>query len=216
MTMSGLPRVTLYHSPNTRSTGARILMEEIGVPYDLQVLNMLAGEQRGAEFLAVNPLGKVPTVRFGDAVVTEQVAVFIFLADLYPGAGLAPTPTDPLRGPYLRWMALYGSAFEPAVLDRALKREPPPARSSVYGSFDELFALIEQQLAQGPWLFGDRFTAADVLWGTALAWVSAFGLIPKVDAIEAYADRVAARPAAMRVRALDTALAAEHKADVEG
>ena len=216
MTAADLPRVTLYHSPNTRSTGARILMEEIGVPYDLHILNMTAGEQRSPAFLAVNPMGKVPTVTLGDAMVSEQVAVYIFLADLYPAAGLAPAVTDPLRGPYLRWMALYGSSFEPAVMDRALKREPPPARMSAYGSFEDLFAMIEAQLAKGPWLFGERFTAADVLWGTALAWVTAFGLIPSSDVIGAYAARVAARPAAVRAREADAALAAEHKAATGG
>ncbi|WP_293865143.1 glutathione S-transferase family protein [uncultured Alsobacter sp.] len=210
--MTDLPRVTLYHSPNTRSTGARILLEELGAPYDLHALNMMAGEQRSPAFLAVNPMGKVPTVTLGDAMVSEQVAVYLFLADLYPGAGLAPSVTDPLRGPYLRWMALYGSSFEPAVMDRAMKREPPPARMSAYGSFEDLYAMIEAQVAKGPWLLGDRFTAADVLWGTALGWVSAFDLVPKSEAIGAYAARVAARPAAVRVREADAALAAEHKA----
>lgn len=216
MAATDLPRVTLYHSPNTRSTGARILLEEIGAPYDLHILNMAAGEQRSPAYLAVNPMGKVPAVRFGDAFVSEQVAVYIFLADLYPAAGLAPAVTDPLRGPWLRWIALYGSSFEPAVMDRALKREPPPARMSAYGSFEDLFAMIEGQLAEGPWLFGDRFTAADVLWGTALGWVTAFGLVPTSDVIGAYAARVAARPAAVRVRDADAALAAEHKAAAGG
>jgi glutathione S-transferase len=212
MPSQALPRVTLFHSPNTRSTGARILLEELGAPHDLHVLNMTAGEHRSPAFLAINPMGKVPTVRLGEAIVTEQVAVSIFLADLYPGAGLAPGLTDPLRGPYLRWIAIYGSSFEPAVMDRALKREAPPVRMSAYGGFDDLFAMIERQLATGPWLFGERFTAADVLWGTALGWVSAFGLIPASDVVAAYAQRVAARPAALRVRELDAALAAEHKA----
>jgi glutathione S-transferase len=216
MASTDLPRVTLYHSPNTRSTGARILLEEIGAPFDLHILNMMAGEQRSPAYLAVNPMGKVPAVRLGEAFVSEQVAVYLYLADLYPAAGLAPALTDPLRGPYLRWMVLYGSSFEPAVMDRALKREPPPAHMSAYGSFEDLYAMIEAQVARGPWLFGERFTAADVLWGTALGWVSAFKLVPPSDALAAYAARVAARPAAMRVREADAALAAEHKAATGG
>ena len=89
---------------------------------------MKAGEQRGAAYLAINPMGKVPAVLHGDALVTEQGAVYTYLADLFPQAGLAPTLGDPLRGPYLRWMFFYGSSFEPAVVDRSMKRDPAPAR----------------------------------------------------------------------------------------
>ncbi|MHB2168748.1 glutathione S-transferase family protein [Alsobacter sp. R-9] len=204
--------VTLFHAPNTRSSGARTLLEELGVPYDLHVLDMKAGEQRGADFLAVNPVGKVPAVRHGDAVVTEQVAVYIYLADLYPQAGLAPAVGDPLRGPYLRWIAMYGSSFEPAVIDRSLKREPTPSQMSVYGDFDTLLGVIVKQLSAGPWLFGDRFTAADVLWGSALSWLTAFRAIPEHPAIAAYVERFSARPAVQKVRAMDKELAAAQEA----
>src|SRR5665213_1750057 len=99
--------IILYHAPNTRSTGARVLLEELGVPYTLEVLNMTAGEQRRPAYLAINPMGKVPAVRHGDALITEQVAVSLYLADLFPEAGLAPALDDPSRGPYLRWMVYY-------------------------------------------------------------------------------------------------------------
>jgi glutathione S-transferase len=105
--------ITLHHAPNTRSTGALILLEELGAPFELHLLNMKAGEQREPAYLAINPMGKVPAVTHGDALVTEQVAVFLYLADLFPQAGLAPAIGDPLRGPYLRWMVFYGSCFEP-------------------------------------------------------------------------------------------------------
>jgi glutathione S-transferase len=114
--------ITLFHSPNTRSSGALILLEELAVPYQLHVLDMKRGEQREAAYLAVNPMGKVPAIKHGDALVTEQPAVFMYLADLFPEAGLAPPIGDPLRGPYLRWMVYYGSCFEPALIDRAMKR----------------------------------------------------------------------------------------------
>src|SRR5580698_4431329 len=104
--------IILYHAPQTRSTGALILLEELGAPYALHVLNMKAGEQRQPAYLAINPMGKVPAVRDGDAVVTEQVAIFIHLADRFPEKQLAPAIGDPLRGPYLRWLAFYGSSFE--------------------------------------------------------------------------------------------------------
>ena len=116
--MANTRHVTLFHSPNSRSGSALVLLEELGADYELKVLNLKTGEQRQPAYLAVNPMGKVPAIRHGDAVVTEQVAVYLYLADLYPEAGLAPAIGDPLRGPYLRWMAFYGSSFEPALMDR--------------------------------------------------------------------------------------------------
>src|SRR5664279_1806432 len=101
--------LTLFHLPNTRSTGALILLEELGAPYELHVLNRKISEQRSAPFLAVNPMGKVPALLHDGALVTEQAAIYIYLADLFPEAGLAPAIGDSLRGPYLRWMVFYGS-----------------------------------------------------------------------------------------------------------
>ena len=200
--------VTLYHSPNTRSTGVLILLEELGADYDLQVLDMKAGEQRRAAYLAVNPMGKVPTLRHGDALITEQVAVFLYLADLYAEAGLAPPIGDPLRGPYLRWMVYYGSCFEPALVDRAMKRDPAPSSTSPYGDYETMLATLTTQLAPGPWMLGVRFSAADVLWGTALRWTTMFKLVPESPLFTDYIARVAARPAAVRARAKDAELAA--------
>ena len=202
------PRVTLFHSPNTRSTGVLTLLEELGVDYDLHVLNTKRGEQRQAEYLAVNPMGKVPAIRHGDALVTEQGAVFLYLADLYPQAGLAPPIGDPLRGPFLRWLFFYGSSFEPALVDRAMKREPAPASTSPYGDWDTMLGTLTGQLAQGPYLLGDRFSAADVLWGTALTWTTMFKLVPELPVLRAYIDRVGALPAVAAARRKDAELAA--------
>src|SRR5208337_2478729 len=121
MTANGT--ITLYHSPNTRSSGILLLLEELGAPYELKLLNLKAGEQRQQPYLAVNPMGKVPAIEHNGAIVTEQVAILIYLADLFPEAGLAPAFDDPLRGPYLRWLVSYAACFEPAVVDRALQRE---------------------------------------------------------------------------------------------
>ena len=208
--------VTLFYAPQTRATGMRVLLEELGAPYDLHVLNMKAGEQRQPAYLAVNPLGKVPAIRYGDALVTEQVAITIYLADLFPQAGLAPALDDPLRGPYLRWIAYYGSSFEPAVVDRFMQREPGPIAMSPYADYDTMLGALEAQLATGPYLLGDRFTAADVLWGIALNWTLNFGLVPKTDVFVRYAERIAARPAFRRVEQADAAMAAEHAAAVGG
>jgi glutathione S-transferase len=201
-------QVTLYHCPYTRSTGALTLLEELGADYQLHVMNMKAGEQRKPEFLAINPMGKVPTLTHGDAVVTEQVSVYLYLADLYPEAGLAPALSDPLRGPYLRWMVFYGSCFEPAVVDRVQKREPIPEARSPYGDFDSVMKTLIAQLQKGPWLLGERFTAADVLWGGALNWTTQFGLIPEVPAVRNYITRFIERPAYKRALAKDAELAA--------
>ncbi|NEW90755.1 glutathione S-transferase family protein [Rhodopseudomonas sp. BR0M22] len=205
-------RLTLFYSPQTRATGARVLLEELGAPYDLHVLNMKAGEQRQPAYLAVNPLGKVPAIRYSDALVTEQVAITIYLADLFPQAGLAPALDDPLRGPYLRWIAYYGSSFEPAVVDRFMQREPAPITMSPYADYDTMLGALEAQLARGPYLLGDRFTAADVLWGMALDWTMNFGLVPKNDVFVRYAESITARPAFQLVNAADAEMAAQHAA----
>jgi glutathione S-transferase len=202
------PKVTFFHAPQSRSGGARALLEELGADYDLHALNFKTGEQRQAAYLAVNPMGKVPAIRHGDALITEQPAVFMYLADLYPEAKLAPPIGDPLRGPYLRWLVFYGSCFEPALIDRSMKREAAPPATSPYGDFDTMLKTLTDQLEKGPYLLGDTFTAADVLWGTALNWTTMFKLVPELPVIRAYIDRVLARPAMQRAAALDAELAA--------
>jgi glutathione S-transferase len=205
-------KVTLFHSPNTRSSGTLTLLEELGVPYELHVLNMKAGEQRRPEYLAINPMGKVPALRHGDALVTEQVAIFLYLADLFPEAGLAPPVGDPLRGPYLRWMVFYAACFEPAVIDSATQRDPAPQPMSPYGDFETMLRTLTDQLGKGPYLLGERFTAADVLWGGALTWTTMFKLVPELPVIANYISRCSARPAVARVRAKDAERAAAHEA----
>lgn len=207
-------RVTLYYSPQSRATGTRVLLEELGAPYDLHILNMKAGEQRKDAYLAINPLGKVPAIRHGDALVTEQVAIFIYLADLFPQAGLTPALNDPRRGQYLRWIAYYGSSFEPAVIDHFMKRVPAPITQSPYADYDTMLGALEAQLAKGPYLFGDEITAADILWGVALSWTMMFGIVPKRDVFVRYAERITARPAFVRISKADDEMAAQHAAAV--
>jgi len=202
------PEIIFFHSPNTRSGGTRALLEELGGDYQLHVLNMKTSEQRQPAYLAINPMGKVPAIRHGDALITEQPAVFLYLADHFSEAGLAPPIGDPLRGPYLRWMVFYGSCFEPALIDKAMKREAAATAMSPYGEYDTMLATLTKQLAAGPWLLGDTFTAADVLWGTALRWTMQFGMVPELPVLRAYVDRVLARPAMQRAAASDAALAA--------
>ena len=118
--------LTLYHAIPSRSSIARWMLEEVGEPYEVELLNLKNGDQRKPEYLAINPMGKVPTLVDGDTVVSEVSATCCYLADAYPKAGLAPAVTDKLRGPYLKWLFFVPSCVEPAVLDKAMNRPPAP------------------------------------------------------------------------------------------
>lgn len=205
--------LTLFHAPRTRSTGVLTLLEELGAPYALEVLDQEKGEHLAPAYRAINPMGKVPALRdAAGAIVTEQVAIFLHLADLFPAAGLAPAIGDALRGPYLRWLVFYAACFEPAVVDHALGREPGRRAMSPYGDYDTVIETVTTALAKGPYLLGERFSAADILWGVALSWTTAFKVVPERPEIMDYVRRIAARPAAVRARMKDEALAAERKA----
>lgn len=204
-------QVELFYAPQTRATGVRVLLEELGAPYILNVLNFKLGENRKPGFLAINPAGKVPAVRHGDTVVTEQVAIYVYLADLFPEKGLTPAVDDPLRGPYLRWFVYMASCFEPALVDRALKREEPPQSMSPYGSFDTVMETMREQLSGGPHVLGERLTALDVLWAMGLRWGMMFGLVPEFDEFKAYTAGFFERPAAVKVLQEDQNLAREQE-----
>jgi len=201
-------RFTLFYAPHSRASVALGLMEEMDVPHELQVLNLSQKQQRGDKYLAVNPMGKVPAILHNGALITEQPAVFTYLADLFPEKNLAPPIGDPLRGPYLRWMFFYGSCFEPAVVDRSAQRTPLDPSTCPYSDFDTMFNTLETQLKKGPWLLGDRFTVADVLWGSSLAWTLGFKLVPDTAVVRSYMERVTSRPALKRAAERDAQYAA--------
>jgi glutathione S-transferase len=138
-------------------------------------------------------------------LVTEQVAISIYLSDLFPAAGITPAIGEALRGPYLRWLVFYTGSFEPAMVDKSMKREPAPPGTLPYGDLD-MTIKTTAQLAQGPWLLGDRFTSADVLWGTALTWMTSFGLLDATAPIKTYVDRWHARPSVTRVAKIDAGI----------
>jgi glutathione S-transferase len=198
--------ITLFHAPRTRSSGALALLEELNAPYKLHSLNMKAGEQRQSAYLSLNPMGKVPAVLHGDTLITEQVAIGIYLADLFPEAGITPAIDDKLRGPYLRWYVFYAACFEPALVDKAMKREPGPVAMVPYGDLTTTLNALTTQLSKGPWILGDRFTAADVLWGTALTWMAGFGLVDAIPPIRNYIDLWNARPSVSKVAQIDADL----------
>ncbi len=204
------PTVTLHYMPHTRATGARVLLEELGAPYALQVMNMKKGENRQPAYLAINPLGKVPAISVNGTVVTEQAAIALYLADLFPEAGLAPALTAPERGTYVRFLVFYNACFEPALIDRYLKRDAVSQNDTPYADYESMIAVLRTQLSKAPFLTGDTMTAADILWGVAFSWTLQFGLVPDEPVFRAYAERITSRPAFRKVSAEDDAMAARH------
>jgi glutathione S-transferase len=202
-------RITLFYAPHSRATTARILLDELGAQYRMHVLDLKKGEQRQQDYLSVNPMGKVPAILHGDTLVTEQAAVYLYLADLYPEAGLAPAIGDPLRGEYLRWMVFFGSCLEPAITDSALKREPAQPSLCPYGDIGTMLATVTDHLQRGPYLLGERFSAADLLWGASLHWILAFQLLEENPVLRAYTDRICGRPIVKAAFAADETMAAE-------
>lgn len=192
-------KVTLYYAHPSRAAMTRLLLEELGAPYDLVTLDLKAGDQMKPDYLAVNPMGKVPAIRHRGAVVTETAAIFIYLADAFARAGLAPAPDDAARGPYLRWIVFYAAAFEPAMVDRARKLDPGPRPMSPYGDLASVERAVEAMLTPGPYILGDRFSAADVLWGAALSWMTAFGMAPSSERVKAYIARHGERAAVKKL-----------------
>lgn len=207
--MAATDPVTFYHTPQSRSTGILILLEEMGVDYNIEIVDMRSGKNLEEAYLKVNPMGKVPAVVHNGALVTEQVALYTFLPDLYPETKLSPALDDPMRGHFLRWIAFYGSCFEPAVVDKSLEREPGPRNIMPYGTYEGVVNILSDQLKANPYIAGDRFTAADVLWGTALQWITGFGMLEATPEIKAYLKRVGSRDAVKRAMEKDNAYNAE-------
>lgn len=198
----------LYHAAPSRSSIARWMLEEVGEPYDLHLLDLSKGEQHSPEFTALNPMGKVPALRHGEAVVTESAAICTYLADAFPDAGLSVPIGSPERGAYLKWLFFGPGCIEPAMMDRAFPRQDVPQRGTVgYGDFELVMDVTEKGVEAGPYLMGERFTAADVVVGSNIRWGLMFKLIPERAAFKTYVDRLEQRPALQRTVALDAALA---------
>ena len=200
-------KLRLHHAAPSRSSTVLWMLEEIGEPYDINVLSLKEGDNRKPAYLAINPMGKVPALEHEGQLITEVGAICQYLADAFPKAGLSPAIGDPLRGPYLRWMYFQGNCFEPAIVDKALKREPGMLAMSPYGQFDTTIDVVAKAVAAGPWFLGENFTALDVYFGSAIRWTTQFGLCPERPEFKAYIARLVARPAATRAMARDAALA---------
>ena len=204
-------QLTFYMNPMSRAAIVRWMLEEIGQPYETVVLEY-GTTMKAPEYLAINPMGKVPAIKHGDTVVTEVAAICAYLADAFPDAGLAPAPGSKERGAYYRWMFFAAGPVEAAVIDRALGVTEIPADKQAmvgYGSYDTVVDVLDKHVSENEYIAGDRFTAADVYVGSHLAWGTQFGTLPKRDSFDAYLARVLSRPAALRAKEIDDKLRAE-------
>ncbi len=205
-----MANLTLYHASPSRSSITLWMLEELGEPYDVHLLGLQNGDNRKPDYLAINPMGKVPALKHGDTVITEVAAICTYLADAFPAAKLNVPIGDPRRGPYLKWLFFGPSCIEPAVTDRAFPRKEEPRRGMLgYGDFDTTMNTVAEAVAKGPWLLGEQFTAADVVVGAHIRWGMMFKMIPERKEFADYAARIAARPAAQRSEAKDKTFAAK-------
>jgi glutathione S-transferase len=204
--------LVLYTHPMSRGRIARWMLEEVGKPYRAEILEF-AGSMKTPDYLAINPMGKVPALRHGETTITEAAAICAYLADVFPGAGLAPPPGSQLRGPYYRWLFFAAGPIEAANTNKALNVVVPTERARMvgYGSQERTLAVLEDQLKRSEYIAGDRFTAADVYVGSHVGFGMMFGAIDKRPVFERYWALLGRRPAALRAREIDDKLVAEQQ-----
>jgi glutathione S-transferase len=208
--------LTFYTNPMSRGRIVRWMLEEVGHPYETVLLDY-GTTMKAPDYLAINPMGKVPAIRHCDTVVTEGGAICAYLADAFPDAGLAPPSGNPRRGTYYRWMFFAAGPVEAAVTAKSLGLLAPADKKMMagYGSFEETIDALERCVGSGPYICGEQFTAADVYVGSQIGWGMMFNTIEKRPAFEAYVGRLFARPAAVRAREIDDSIIAEQKAKAE-
>ena len=194
----------LYSNPMSRGRIARWMLEEIGQPYRVDYLDY-GTTMKAPEFLALNPMGKVPVLSHGDAVVSEGAAICAYLAAAFPDAGLMPAPGTPASAEYHRWMFFAAGPVEAAITAKALDLLPPPERKGTvgYGSFEDMVDALEHAVTGRHFIAGDRFSAADVYAGSQIGYGLRFKTIPARPAFEAYWSGIAQRPALLRASELD-------------
>ncbi|HEY0943282.1 MAG TPA: glutathione S-transferase family protein [Steroidobacter sp.] len=191
--------IVFYHNPQSRGRIAHWMLEEVGVPYQTELLRFDRGEHKKPQFLAINPMGKIPTIKHGDVVVTEAAAICAYLADAFPAANLAPATTSPARGTYYRWLFFGAGCVEPALVDRLFKRPPVDRPGALgYGSYEDTLHALEHAVSTGKWILGEQFSAADVYVGSEIAWGMLVKAIEPRPAFQEYVARCAERPAFKR------------------
>jgi glutathione S-transferase len=205
--------LVFYTNPQSRGRIVRWMLEEVGQPYKTEVMDY-ASTMKAPAYLAVNPMGKVPALRHGDAVVTETAAICAYLADAFPQAKLAPPSGDRMRAPYYRWMFFAAGPVEAAISNKALNFVVPPERERMmgYGTFAQTMNALESAVSNGKYILGDNFSAADVYVGSAIGFGLMFGTLEKRPAFEQYWQHLSARPACSRAKELDDTLVAQQKA----
>jgi len=203
-----MANLTLYHASPSRSSAVLWMLEELGQPYELKLLSLKQGDNLKPDYLAINPMGKVPALRHGDTMITEAAAICTYLADEFPNAKLNIPIGTPRRGVYLKWLFFGPSCIEPSVIDRAAPRKEEARRGILgYGDFDTVMNVVAKAVEKGPWLMDEQFTAADVIVGANIRFGMMFKMIPERKEFTDYAARIAARPAAQRAQAKDKELA---------
>lgn len=192
--------IQLYHNPQSRAVMMHWLLEEIGVPYELMNVNYDDGSMRSDDFLAINPMGKIPALVDGDTIITETTAITIYLADKYKSPNdLAPGIDHPQRGEYLRWVSFQSAVIDPAMMASNLKLDINRQQAG-WGSVELVQDVLEDRLSgEGPYLLDDWFTAADVLIAGALGWATQFGMFEMRDGYKAYLGRISERSARAKV-----------------
>ena len=205
-----MAKLTLYHASPSRSSIVLWMLEELGEPYDIKLISLSKGDNLKPDYLAINPMGKVPAILHGDTVITEAAAICTYLADEFPKAKLNVPVGTPRRGVYLKWLFFGPSCIEPATIDRAAPRKEVARRGMLgYGDFDTVMNVVAQEVAKGPWIMGEQFTAADVIVGAHIRWGMMFKMIPERKEFLDYAACLAARPAAQRAEAKDKEIGAQ-------
>lgn len=199
--------LTLYTNPWSRGRIVRWMLEELGVSYDVNVLEY-GGSIKSPEYLAINPMGKVPAIKHGDVVVTEVAAICAYLADAFPEKKLAPAIGTPERGTYFRWLFFTSGPLEMATSAKAFgwKIDAENVQSVGCGYYDDTINTLEKALSNGPYVCGEQFTAADVLLGSFIGWEIMQKNIDPRPVFTDYVARLEARAAAKRANELDDAL----------
>ncbi|CAN5265465.1 glutathione S-transferase family protein [soil metagenome] len=196
--------IVFYHNPKSRSQMVRWMLEEAAAPHRTVLIDFEKNEHKAPSFLAINPMGKLPTIVHRGTVVTETAVIIAYLADTFPQAGLAPAVGDAARGAYYRWLFFGAGCFEPALLDKMMKRPEVERKSAVgWGSYEDVVGTLKTALSSGPYLLGEKFTAADVYIGSEINFATMFGApgLKGEPAIDAYIARLTARPAFQRAMA---------------
>jgi glutathione S-transferase len=196
--------IILYHHPFSRAANVVWMLEEVGVPYELRRVDILKGEQKSPDIVALNPMGKLPVIQDGDQVVTESAAIALYLADKYAYGRLAPRVDDPARGTYLRWSFFAPSVIEPASMAKTAGWTYKEGQAG-WGSYDAVLASIERAIGNQDFVLGKEFSMADVVFGGTVRYMLAFKLIEPRPSFTAYAERLGARPALQRAEARNKA-----------